>query len=100
MLHEGSGAVTVKVCPFPVCPPTITVTGPVVAPAGTIATMLLALQLLTTAGTPLNSTVLFPCDGQKSVPAIVMDLPEGPEAGVMLVTLGLTLVRRAKSAQD
>jgi hypothetical protein len=41
-------------------PPTVTTTGPVVAPEGTGATMLLALQLVGVAVVPLNVTVLDP----------------------------------------
>ena len=41
-------------------PPTVTTTGPVEAPDGTVATMLVLVQVETDAGKPLNVTVLLP----------------------------------------
>ncbi len=49
---------TVKGDPLLACPPTVTTTFPVVAPAGTVTTMLVALQLTTVAIVALNVTVL------------------------------------------
>jgi len=57
---EKSGVVTVKSGPWVAIPPTVTTTLPVVAPAGTGATMLVALQLVGVAAVPLNVTVLVP----------------------------------------
>src|SRR5258705_11741390 len=51
---------TVKVTPLLACPLTVTTTFPVVAPAGTGAAMLVALQLLGVAAVPLKLTVLLP----------------------------------------
>ena len=45
---------TVKLTPLLATPPTVTTTFPVVAPAGTGATMLVALQLVGVAAVPLN----------------------------------------------
>ena len=42
-----------------------------VAPVGTDAMMLVALQLVGVAGIPLNVTVLVPCVAPKFVPVIV-----------------------------
>jgi hypothetical protein len=56
---------TVKVTPLLVNPFTVTVTVPVVASAGTIATMLVALQLVGVAAIPLNITMLVPCVAPK-----------------------------------
>jgi hypothetical protein len=53
-------ASTVKLIPFVFTPLAFTTTFPVVAPEGTGATMLLALQLVTVAVVPLNLTVLVP----------------------------------------
>ena len=53
-------AVTVKVTPLLARPPTVTTTGPVVAPAGTGATIDVLLQLVGVAAVPLNVTVLVP----------------------------------------
>ena len=50
----------VNVTPLLAAPPIVTTTAPVVAPAGTGAAMLVLLQLLGAAVTPLNFTVLVP----------------------------------------
>jgi hypothetical protein len=50
--------------------------------------MLVALQLVGVAPVPLKVTVLVPCADPKFAPAIVMDVPMGPEAGVRVVMLG------------
>ena len=51
---------TVKLAPFVLTPLAFTMTFPVVAPLGTIATMLVLLQLITVAVVPLNFTVPLP----------------------------------------
>ena len=51
---------TVKVTPLLACPLTVTITSPVVAPEGTGAAMLVALQLLGVAVFPLKVSVLVP----------------------------------------
>jgi hypothetical protein len=71
-----------------VTPPTVTTTDPVVAPAGTGALMLLALQLVGDVAVPLNVTVLAPCATPKFVPAIVTAVPTAPDVGFTLVRLG------------
>jgi hypothetical protein len=52
--------------------------------------MLVALQLVGDAGTPLNVTVLDPCVAPKLVPVIVTDVPTTPLVGDRLVTPGAT----------
>jgi len=84
----GAGTVTVKLVPLLATPPTVTTTFPVVAPAGTGATMLVALQLVGVAVVPLNLTVLVPCVAPKFAPVIVTDAPTNPEAGLKPVILG------------
>jgi len=54
------GIVTVKLTPLLAEPPTVTTTGPVVAPMGTGVTILVALQFVGVAVVPLNLTVLDP----------------------------------------
>ena len=54
----GGGTVTVNVTPLLAVPPTVTMTLPLLAPAGTGTTMLVALQLVGVAVVPLNVTVL------------------------------------------
>jgi len=87
----GAGDVTVKLTPLLATPPTVTTTFPVVAPAGTGATMLVALQLVGVAAVPLNVTVLVPWVVPKFVPVIVTDVPTAPAVGVKLVMLGATV---------
>ena len=84
----GAGAVTVKVTVLLATPPTETATLPVVAPAGTGAVILDALQLVGDAGVPLKETVLVPCVAPKLAPVIVTLAPTNPDAGFRLVMLG------------
>jgi hypothetical protein len=75
----GAGAVTVKVIPLLATPPTVTTTFPVVAPLGTGTVMLVTLQLLGAPAVPLNVTVLVPWGAPRFVPAIVTEVPTGPD---------------------
>src|SRR5258708_29934172 len=85
----GAGAAeTVKFTPLLARPPTVTTTFPVVAPAGTGATMLVALQLVGVVTVPLNLTVLVPCVAPKFAPVIVTDVPASPDVGFRFVILG------------
>src|SRR5205814_317674 len=84
----GAGTVTVKLTPLLATPPTVTTTFPVVAPLGTGATILVALQLVGVAAVPLNFTVLVPCVVPKFAPVIVTDAPTNPEVGLKFVMLG------------
>src|SRR5436853_2308061 len=73
---------TVKFTPLLAIPPTVTTTLPVVAPLGTDATMLVALQLVVLAVVPLKVTVpVVP----KLVPVMVTAVPTGPDVGFRLV---------------
>src|SRR5580692_10794520 len=64
---------------------------PVVAPAGTPAVMLVAFQLVGTAGVPLKVRVLVPWVVPKVVPVIVIEVPTAPEVGLRLMMLGITV---------
>jgi len=88
----GAAAVTAKLTPLLAAPPTVTTTFPVAAPVGTVATTLVALQLVAVAATPLNVTVLVPCDAPKFAPVIVTDVPTNPDVGFRLVMLGAAAV--------
>jgi hypothetical protein len=81
-------ATTVKLFPLLAVPETVTTTFPVVAPVGTVATMLVALQLLAVAEVPLNFTVLLPWGEPKFVPVIVTVAPTAPDVGDRLVMVG------------
>jgi hypothetical protein len=76
----GAGK-TVKFRPLLALPAIVTTTFPVVAPAGTVATMLVALQVLTVAVLPLNLTVLLPWVVPNPDPAIVTEALMAPEFG-------------------
>src|SRR5437870_11937104 len=94
MLGVGS---TVNAAPLLATPLTVTTTLPVVAPAGTGATMLVADQLVGVAVVPLNFTVLVPCVAPKLVPVIVMDTPTAPLVGAsdVMVGAGSTVDRKS-----
>jgi len=78
--------------PLLATPPTVTTTLPVVAPAGTGATMLVAPQLVGVAVVPLKVTVLVPRVAPKFVPPIVTEIPTAPEVGFRIVMLGADVV--------
>jgi len=84
----GAGTVTVKLAPLLATLPTVTTTLPVVAPAGTGTTMLVALQVVGVADVPLKTTALVPCVAPKLVPVIVTGVPTNPDTGFRLVMLG------------
>src|SRR5438445_8225287 len=86
MLGVGN---TVNVTPLLATPLTVTTTLPVVAPAGTGTTMLVADQLVGVAVVPLNFTVLVPCVAPKLVPVIVIEAPTAPLVGASDVMLGV-----------
>jgi len=79
---------TVNEYPVLACPPTVTTTSPVVAPTGTGAVMLVALQLAGEAVVPLNVTVLPPCVAPKFVPVIVTEVPTAAGFGWIFVISG------------
>jgi hypothetical protein len=87
----GVGVVTVKLTPLLNIPPTVTITFPVVAPAGTGATMLVALQLVGIVVVPLNCRVFVPCVAPKFVPVIVTAVPTSPDVGFRLTMLGVVV---------
>jgi hypothetical protein len=88
LMDTAMGRTTVKLLPLLTTPPTVTTTLPVVAPVGTGATMLVALQLVAVAAVPLNLTVLVPCEAPKFAPVIVTLAPTNPDVGFKLVMLG------------
>ncbi len=79
---------TVKFTLLLACPFTVTTTGPVVAPDGTVAVMLVALQFVVLAEVPLNVTVLVDFVAPKLLPAIVTEEFTAPAVGVMLLMEG------------
>jgi hypothetical protein len=81
---------TVNGQPLLATPPTVTTILPVVAVAGTVVVMLVALQVCTVAETPWKVTVLVPWAAPKLVPAIVTEVPDVPEDREVLVIVGVT----------
>src|SRR5215510_13780186 len=84
------GTSPMKLTPLLATPPTVTVTFPVVAPAGTGTTMLVADHDVGVAAVPLKATVLVPWVEPKLVPVIVTEVATGPLVGERLVMLGGT----------
>jgi hypothetical protein len=80
--------VTLKYVLLLATPPTVTTTFPAVAPAGTVVTILVGLQLVAAAAVPLKATVLVPCVAPKSIPVIVTVVPTGPLVGLKFEILG------------
>src|SRR5205807_40164 len=66
-------------------PGVVTLTGPVVAPAGTVARIAVSEVTVKVALTPLNDTAVAPV---KFVPLIVTLVPTGPLVGVKLAIVG------------
>lgn len=81
--------VTVKsVALAAVLPETVTVSGPVDAPLGTVVVILVAELAFAVASVPLKRTVLFAGVVLKFVPVIVTMVVTGPLPGVKLVIVG------------
>ena len=72
-------------------PSTVTTTGPVVAPEGTVTVIEVSSQLLAVATTPLNVTVPVPWEAPKLVPVISTDVSSGPDVGFSPLIAGVTV---------
>src|SRR5439155_16121785 len=82
----GALAVTVKLLLLVAVPPgVVTLSGPLVAPLGTVAAIEVEEFTVKLLLVPLNVTAVAPV---KAVPLIVTLLPTGPLAGVKLVIVG------------
>src|SRR5207302_5689626 len=81
--------------PLAEAPLTLTTRFPLVELAGTWATMLLPLQLVTWAATPLKVTELEPCAAPKLAPVIVTAVPAIPVDGDTLLMFGETVKETA-----
>src|SRR2546428_13849850 len=85
----GALATTVNVLALVAVPSgVVTLSGPVVAPAGTVAWIAVAEVTVKLALTPLNVTAVAPV---KFVPLIVTLVPTGPLVGVKPVIVGLVV---------
>ena len=89
----GAGAVTVKLLLLTAVPlAVVRLTGPVLAPAGTVAVTLVAdTPLNTVAATPLKRTAVTP---PRLVPVMVTLVPTGPLVGAKEVMTGLTQLKK------
>lgn len=81
--------VTMKFIPLLATPPTVTTTLPLVAEFGTRATIEDALQFVTEAAVPLNTTMLELCDEPKLLPVIVTGEAVGPDVGERIDIAGV-----------
>jgi hypothetical protein len=82
-------ATTVNALALVAVPPgVVTLSGPVVAPAGTVASITLSDVTVKVMAVPLTVTAVAPV---KVVPLIVTAVPTGPLAGAKLVIFGLTM---------
>jgi hypothetical protein len=80
------GLMTVKLLALLAVPPdVVTLSGPVVAPAGTVAWIAVAEVTVKVAAVPLNATDVVPV---KFVPPIVTVAPTAPLVGLKLVIVG------------
>jgi hypothetical protein len=88
------GVVTVKMIGSEVAVliPLVTVMNPVVAPTGTVVTISVAVELVTTAVVPLNFTMLLADVVLKLVPVMVTVVPGGPEEGATAVIVGVGVI--------
>src|SRR5438093_3212745 len=85
-LEMVGGFTTVKLPALLAVPPAVvTLIGPVVAPAGTVAVIAVAEFTVNRRAVPMNRTALAPV---KLVPLIVTLVPTGPLVGVKLVMVG------------
>jgi hypothetical protein len=91
---------TVKPIPLLGTPEAETTTFPVVAPVGTVVTMLIALQLVGVASVPLKLTVPVPSVEPKFVPVIVTEVPTTPEVTERLVIFGADANVKATALLD
>jgi hypothetical protein len=90
---------TVKATPLLGWPFTVTVTAPVVAPAGTGAVMLVALQVVGDVMVPLNLNVLVPCVAPKSEPVIIAGAATAPSVGARFAIVGGTVTEAGTVAR-
>lgn len=91
MVGDGS---TVKLVELvPVTPFTVTVIFPVVAPAGTVAVMLVEVDAVTMATVPLKSTLLLDVVGLKFVPVRLIEAPTAPLTGEKFVIVGVGMMK-------
>ena len=85
LLRAGVGTLTVKGRPLLVPPGVVTVTLPVVAPAGTVAVIWVPELTVNVAAVPLKLTAVAPV---RLVPVITTEVPAVPLVGLRLLSAG------------
>ena len=85
LVITGAGTVTVNARPLLIPPGVVTVTLPVVAPAGTVAVIWLPEFTVKLAAVPLKLTAVAPV---RLVPVRMTEVPTGPLVGLRLVMAG------------
>ena len=85
---DGEEPVTLNVTGLLAWPSTVTTTGPVRAPAGTLTVILSSPHFLAVAFRPLKVTVLVPCAVPKYSPLTFTESPTPPSAGFSLLISG------------
>lgn len=89
LMMVGAGRVTMKLLLLTaVCPATLTVIFPVVAPVGTATVSCVVVAVSTVAAVPWNLTVFRVGTCEKLVPTMVTAVPTGPKIGLKLVMVG------------
>ena len=83
-----AASITVNCALLLVAPPTVTVTGPLVAVEGTVTLMLVLLHEVTVGVIPLKLTWLLLWLVPKSVPLIITEPPRGAAGGARLEITG------------
>jgi len=89
----GVGNTTKSEVLVPVTPPTVTEIFPVDAPAGTTVVILVVVDAVTLATTPLNLTTLLADTLLKLVPVNMTMVPGAPLAGLKLLITGVGTVK-------
>lgn len=93
----GEGKIVKLVELVPVTPLTVTEIGPVDVPEGTVAVMVVAVDAVTVAATPLkNSTLLLAGVVLKFVPVITIEAPTAALIGLKLVMIGVGTIKFAE----
>ncbi len=96
LVMVGEGRIVKFAELVPGTPFTVTLIFPVVAPAGTVAVILVVVDAVTTAFTPLNSTSLLEGVVLKFVPVRMMEAPTAPLVGLKFVIVGVGTVKLAE----
>ena len=97
----GDGVTTKSITLAPVPSASVTDTGPVVAPTGTIAVICVSASTVNDgAAVPLKATPVAPLESANPVPVIVTDVPATPVTGRNTTTTGAAARARGVTANS